>query len=153
MSWRTNYATSYQWAAKGGRWGGREGIFRDGRDVTVRGDYILGSYHRYFYNASVREPIVSTYHQMILSDIRGCRTQNNQRYHKCINTYPIGFPKRGIMREEGAEFIGLLKEAKNDLYPREGSMDLGGDLVIRIPVDSPKTAPPRGPENNSHGDQ
>ena len=50
----------YRW--KGGwSWS----IWRDGRPITSREEYILGMEHRDFYNVCIREPRVLTDHRMI----------------------------------------------------------------------------------------
>ena len=49
-------------------------MWRDKRSVTSRGDYILGSDLREFYNTSVRETRVPKDHGIILAEIRVCGT-------------------------------------------------------------------------------
>ena len=57
------------------RYGGlMGGIWRDGRPVTVRGYFILGSNCQDFYNVSIRKSFVSTYHWIILAELRGFGT-------------------------------------------------------------------------------
>ena len=50
---------------------------RDGRHVTVRREYILGSDCWNFYNVIARETRSSTDHRVILAKLRGCGTQKN----------------------------------------------------------------------------
>ena len=55
-------------------------MWRDGRPITERGDYILGTDHRDFYNICIREPRVSTYHWMILEEFKGYGEWRNCKY-------------------------------------------------------------------------
>ena len=84
-------------------------IWRDGRPVTGQGDHILVSDRRDFYNARIREPRVSTDHQILLAEIGGYGTQKNQRYRKGRTTCPIAAPKRGTMQEKEAGSTDLRK--------------------------------------------
>ena len=52
-----------RYRGKGG-WSWR--MWRYGRPITVRGDYILGTYCRDFCNVFIRETILSMDHRMIL---------------------------------------------------------------------------------------
>ena len=82
-------------------------MWRYVRPVKVRGDYIIGFNFRYFYNFSIREPIVFTYHRMILAELWGGGVRRNIRYHRGRVIWPIAAPKRGPMREEFATFYNL----------------------------------------------
>ena len=50
--------------------------------IMVRGDYIIGTDRRYFYNVCIREPRVSTDHRMILDELKGSRVRRNRKYFK-----------------------------------------------------------------------
>ena len=57
-------------------------MWRKGRPISRRGNYILGKQPSYLYNVDIKEPIMSTDHQMILDDIKGEGVRLNHRYHK-----------------------------------------------------------------------
>ena len=44
------------------------------------GDHIIGLYHQYLYNVSVRELCVSLDHRMLPSELRGCGIWRNLQY-------------------------------------------------------------------------
>ena len=46
-------------------------MWREGRPILVRGDYILGATRQYFYKVGIREPIMFTDHRMVLGKIIG----------------------------------------------------------------------------------
>ena len=61
-----------------GRWTWR--IQREGRKVTEKGDYILGTSRYTFFNTEVREARMHTYHWMVLSEQQGEGPQKNGAY-------------------------------------------------------------------------
>ena len=46
-------------------------MWRNWRPISGRGDYILGTDFRYFYNVGITEPRMSTDHWMILAKLKG----------------------------------------------------------------------------------
>ena len=57
-------------------------MWRDSIHITLRGNYILGTYRIDFYNVGIREPRMSTDHQMILDKLKGDWARKNDRYYK-----------------------------------------------------------------------
>ena len=58
-------------------------MWREGRPITVRGEYTLGSDRRDFLHVGVREPQVTTNPRIIFSCLRGggaCQNSQYQRY-------------------------------------------------------------------------
>ena len=84
-------------------------MWREGSTVTGRGYYILGSNRHDFYNISTRESRVSKYHQMILSELRGCGERYRRGRSHWTNVAPIRVP----IQEEDEAFTDLQKEVKN----------------------------------------
>ena len=64
-----------------------------------QGGSILYSDRGYFYNVSIRDPRVSTDHQMVLADLRGFSDMFNLRYRRGGACWHITDPKRGPIRE------------------------------------------------------
>ena len=74
-------------------------MWRGGIPITVRGYYIVDTYHRDLYNFFMREKIVSTDHRMILDKLKGGKVSINCKYCKGRTTWPIVEPKGVWMRE------------------------------------------------------
>ena len=55
-------------------------MWRYGRPITGRGDYIIDTDRRDLYNVCIRELRVPTDHRMILVDLMGCGNQRNLKY-------------------------------------------------------------------------
>ena len=55
-------------------------MHREGRQVTGRGDYFLGTAQGYFTNMGLRDPRIYTDHRLILAVIRGEGVAHNRRY-------------------------------------------------------------------------
>ena len=79
-----------RYIGKGG-WSWR--MCRDGIPITGRGDYILGTECRDFYNVCIKEPRVSTDHWMILAKLKGYGVRRNLRYCKRRYIWTIVAPK------------------------------------------------------------
>ena len=82
---------------------------RDGRPITGRGDYILGTELREFYYVYIKEPRVSMDHRMILAELKGNGVRRNCKYCKGRTTWVIVEPNGGPIREEDAIFYDLQK--------------------------------------------
>ena len=76
----------------------------------------VSPYHRHLYNFCIREPIVSTYHQIILAEIKGVGVRRNCRYFKGRHIWPIVAPKGGPMYEGDSEFNDLKKEIRKPTW-------------------------------------
>ena len=77
------------WQCYRGEEGWTWNMRREGRTITDREDYILGSYHRDFCNISTREPRVSTYHWIVLVELRGYKEKWNHMHHRGENDVPL----------------------------------------------------------------
>ena len=53
----------------GGYWTWR--MWRQGKLISGQGDYILGTRYNYFYNVGIREPRMTTDHQILMVKLRG----------------------------------------------------------------------------------
>ena len=72
-----------------------------------RGNYIIGTEQRDFYNVCVREPRVLTDHQMILVELKGYGVRRNHNYCKGRTTWPIVITKGSPIQEEDVIFYDL----------------------------------------------
>ena len=50
---------------------------------------------RYFYNVGIMEPIMSTYHHMIMEELKGQGARRSRRYFKMWSIWPIVTTKGG----------------------------------------------------------
>ena len=57
-------------------------MWRDGRPIAGRGYYILVTDCRDFYNVGIMDPIIATYHRIILDKLKGDWARKNGRYYK-----------------------------------------------------------------------
>ena len=92
-------------------------IWRDRRPITGKGEYILGTDRRDFYNICIWEPRLLNDHRMILVEIKGYRERRNHNYCKGRTNWPITDQKRVPIREEDAIFDNLQKEVKIQMIP------------------------------------
>ena len=78
--------------------------------IMVRGDYIIGTERRDFYNFCIREPRGSTDYLIILAELKGGGVTINHKYFKGRTTWTIVAPKGVPMQEENEIFNDLRKE-------------------------------------------
>ena len=63
------------------------------RNITYRGEYILGTDYRDFQNIFIRDLMVYKNHWMILAPLKGDRIMRNHMYCKGRPTWSIVTPK------------------------------------------------------------
>ena len=90
-------------------------MWKQGRPITGRGDYILGMDRRDFYNVCIRESRLLVGHQMILAEIKWDGVSIIHKYYKGRTTWPIVAPKGETMWEEDVIFNNLRKEVKKPM--------------------------------------
>ena len=64
----------------GGNWTWR--MWREGKLISGKGDYILGTRYNYFYNVGIREPRIPIDHWVVLGELRGEGPMRHRRYFK-----------------------------------------------------------------------
>ena len=69
------------------------------RPITGKGDYIIGTDCRDFYNVFIKELRVSEDHQIIPKELKGWGERINRKYCNCRTTWTIAAPKRGKIQE------------------------------------------------------
>ena len=96
-----------------GNWTWRMWI--EGKPISGRGEYILGTRRKDLYNVGIREPQVPTDHRMVLGELIGEGARVHCRYCKELAIYPIAAAKGGSMQEGDSKFSELKKMVKNPL--------------------------------------
>ena len=85
-------------------------MWRDRRPITDREDYIIVMDRRDFYNFCIKGPRGSTFHQMILSELKRDRVRINHNYCKGSTIWPIVAPNGFPIPEEDSILNELRKE-------------------------------------------
>ena len=94
------------WYRGGGRWTWR--MQREGRKVTGRGDYVLGTSRYTFFNTGVREARMHTHHRMVLAELQGEVPQRNGAYRMRRQGWPIK-PRSVCPLTEGEAAFATIK--------------------------------------------
>ena len=84
-------------------------IWREGKPILVRGEYILGTRQEDFYNVGIREPIMPTDHRMVLGELIREGSRRHRRYYKERAIWSIAVSKGGLVQEGDSHFSDLKK--------------------------------------------